>query len=208
MEINPTLGHGFKVSKGRGRERQREKPHACAALPVRSACPLNPRLSSQPLRLPYQVMSVSEWAARWKCNDDFPECLNCGGGNTKEHHFMQAREGAKPTQAPSQPFLSSHVFCVPSPILSSLVLSPFSIQTWCRGKKTWEAESLCMDCLAFSWRVEIKKKGGGRPWSARGPPSTLFLFDLSTLSPPFYQFLLFSVQAFLLRPGLQDARAV
>lgn len=25
-------------------------------------------------------------------------------------------------------------------------------QTWCRGKKKWESELLCMDCYAFSWR--------------------------------------------------------
>merc|ERR1711920_459911 len=26
------------------------------------------------------------------------------------------------------------------------------IQTWCRGKKKWESECLCMDCHMFSWR--------------------------------------------------------
>jgi len=26
------------------------------------------------------------------------------------------------------------------------------VQTWCRAKKCWEAESLCMSCLRFSWR--------------------------------------------------------
>ena len=25
-------------------------------------------------------------------------------------------------------------------------------QSWCRGKRQWSAESLCMDCHAFSWR--------------------------------------------------------
>ena len=25
-------------------------------------------------------------------------------------------------------------------------------QTWCRGKKLWESEALCMDCHSFSWR--------------------------------------------------------
>ena len=40
-------------------------------------------------------MSVSEWAARWKRNDDFPACENCKGTNTKEHHFMQVRERQK-----------------------------------------------------------------------------------------------------------------
>lgn len=37
----------------------------------------------------YKVMSVAEWSARWKRNDDFPECLGCGSKNTKEHHFTQ-----------------------------------------------------------------------------------------------------------------------
>lgn len=58
-------------------------------------------------------MTVDEWAARWKPNDDFPACLACGGTDTKEHHFSQ---------------------------------------TWCRGKKRWQAESLCMACHKFSWR--------------------------------------------------------
>ncbi len=26
------------------------------------------------------------------------------------------------------------------------------LQTWCRGKKTWESELLCMDCHNFTWR--------------------------------------------------------
>ena len=47
VEINPTVGHGFKI------------------------------------------MTVDEWAKRWKRNDDFPECLSCGSKNTKEHHFTQ-----------------------------------------------------------------------------------------------------------------------
>lgn len=37
----------------------------------------------------YKIMSVAEWSARWKRNDDFPDCLNCGSLNTKEHHFIQ-----------------------------------------------------------------------------------------------------------------------
>lgn len=61
----------------------------------------------------YKVMTVNEWAARWKRNEDFPQCLNCGGTNTKEHYFTQ---------------------------------------TWCRGRKKWESECLCLDCLSFSWR--------------------------------------------------------
>eukprot|EP00210_Caulerpa_lentillifera_P005308 g5071.t1 len=26
------------------------------------------------------------------------------------------------------------------------------VQTWCRGKKQWESEILCLDCHHFSWR--------------------------------------------------------
>lgn len=26
------------------------------------------------------------------------------------------------------------------------------LQTWCRGKRVWESESLCLDCHKFSWR--------------------------------------------------------
>ena len=71
VEINPSIGHGFKI------------------------------------------MSVDEWAARWKKNEAFPECLHCGSTNTKEHAFTQ---------------------------------------TWCRGKKKWEAEALCLDCHMFTRR--------------------------------------------------------
>ena len=28
-----------------------------------------------------------------------------------------------------------------------------SMQTWCRGKKHWESELLCLDCHSFSWRA-------------------------------------------------------
>lgn len=37
----------------------------------------------------YKVMSVKEWAARWKPNEAYPDCLNCGSHSTKEHHFTQ-----------------------------------------------------------------------------------------------------------------------
>ena len=37
----------------------------------------------------YKIMTVDEWSARWKRNEDFPKCLNCDGSNTKEHHFIQ-----------------------------------------------------------------------------------------------------------------------
>lgn len=39
----------------------------------------------------YKIMTVDEWAGRWKRNDDFPECLNCNSKNTKEHHFTQVK---------------------------------------------------------------------------------------------------------------------
>lgn len=37
----------------------------------------------------YMCMTIEEWASRWKRNDDFPECLSCGGTRTKEHFFTQ-----------------------------------------------------------------------------------------------------------------------
>ena len=40
----------------------------------------------------HRIMSVDEWAGRWKRNDDFPECLNCNSKNTKEHHFTQVKD--------------------------------------------------------------------------------------------------------------------
>lgn len=47
----------------------------------------------------YKIMSVAEWSSRWKRNDDFPDCLNCGSLNTKEHHFIQVG-CARPTGNP------------------------------------------------------------------------------------------------------------
>jgi hypothetical protein len=29
---------------------------------------------------------------------------------------------------------------------------PARPQTWCRGRKRWQAESLCLDCQSFSFR--------------------------------------------------------
>jgi hypothetical protein len=37
----------------------------------------------------YRVMSVDEWAARFKRSEEFPDCLACGGTHTKEHAFTQ-----------------------------------------------------------------------------------------------------------------------
>ncbi len=37
----------------------------------------------------FRVMTVDEWSARWKKNEAWPECLQCGSKNTKEHHFTQ-----------------------------------------------------------------------------------------------------------------------
>lgn len=28
----------------------------------------------------------------------------------------------------------------------------FFIQSWCHGRKRWDSESLCLDCLQFSYR--------------------------------------------------------
>ncbi|KXZ42058.1 hypothetical protein GPECTOR_214g440 [Gonium pectorale] len=72
---------------------------------------INPSIGSG-----YKVMSVQEWSARWKRNDDFPTCLaeECGSIDTREHYFTQ---------------------------------------TWCRGKRVWASEALCMACHRFSWRT-------------------------------------------------------
>jgi hypothetical protein len=59
-------------------------------------------------------MDWAEYFGRFKTSPEFPECLACGGTNTKEHAFSQ---------------------------------------TWCRGKRVWEAESVCLDCLQFSHRA-------------------------------------------------------
>jgi hypothetical protein len=39
----------------------------------------------------------------------------------------------------------------PLPLLLLLLLL-LLLQTWCRGKRVWESESLCLDCHRFSWR--------------------------------------------------------
>ena len=39
-----------------------------------------------------KVMTIKEYASRWKANHDHPlltACISCKGINTKEHHFMQ-----------------------------------------------------------------------------------------------------------------------
>eukprot|EP00775_Hariotina_reticulata_P006625 gene6625-6853_t len=61
----------------------------------------------------FKVMSVEEWADRWKNSNEYPTCLACSSSNTKEHAFTQ---------------------------------------TWCKGKRDWELESVCLDCHMFSWR--------------------------------------------------------
>jgi hypothetical protein len=48
----------------------------------------------------YKIMTVEEWAARWKKNDDFPDCLSCGSLNTKEHHFIQVTSFVKNHESP------------------------------------------------------------------------------------------------------------
>lgn len=62
----------------------------------------------------YKVMTIEEWCARWKRNEDYPDCAACGSDNTKEHHFSQS---------------------------------------WCRGKKLWESECICLDCAQFTYRA-------------------------------------------------------
>lgn len=48
---------------------------------------INPSIGSG-----FKVMSVDEWAHRWKTNQEFPECLACGSSNTKEHAFTQVKD--------------------------------------------------------------------------------------------------------------------
>ena len=209
MEINPTLGHGFKVRERRVRKKTLAPVRACPfpglPPPLRPltppAHPLSPRLS--------QVMSVSEWAARWKRNDDFPDCLHCGGDNTKEHHFMQASEGGvragrgergererekkTSTSPPRSPT------CARSRFLSLFLSRPFFLD-------------LVPGQEDMGGRVPVHGlpglqlvSGGSGEEVATGlthPP----LSSLSHLFSP----LLFSLpcQASLRRPGLQDARTV
>ena len=45
----------------------------------------------------YKIMTVDEWSARWKRNDDFTDCLGCSSKNTKEHHFIQVLAYFRPT---------------------------------------------------------------------------------------------------------------
>eukprot|EP00873_Tetraselmis_striata_P005537 jgi/Tetstr1/425801/TSEL_001584.t1 len=90
-----------------------------------------------------KIMTIEEWAARWKRNEDLPDCLACGSLNTKEHAFTQR---------------------------------------WCRGKKQWDSDLLCMDCHLFSqrkysdpdfltpedyekveWETKIKAAQAGKP---------------------------------------------
>ena len=37
-------------------------------------------------------------------------------------------------------------------VLQTLLSVLLSLQTWCRGKKLWESEALCLDCHKFSFR--------------------------------------------------------
>ncbi|KAK9812882.1 hypothetical protein WJX72_005182 [[Myrmecia] bisecta] len=98
-EITTVVGE-----KPRARVHSREWAKIMQGVPVE----INPSIGHG-----YKIMSVDEWSARWKRNDDFPDCLACSSKNTKEHHFTQ---------------------------------------TWCRGKKKWESETLCLDCHSFSYR--------------------------------------------------------
>ena len=103
MEINPTVGHGFKI------------------------------------------MTLDEWARRWKRNDDFPDCLACRSSNTKEHHFTQV-PAASALCLSSSVRMELHAGCIIW-IMQTWLLA----QTWCRAKEKWESELLCMDCHHYTW---------------------------------------------------------
>jgi hypothetical protein len=130
----------------------------------------------------FKVMDWAEYFGRFKTSPEFPECLACGGANTKEHAFSQARgagggrgggrrpsasarallaartslrsaaRGALP-HAPLQAHWLPSIPCRPCPLLAPSFPSPLPRQTWCRGKRVWEAESVCLDCLQFSHRA-------------------------------------------------------
>lgn len=92
----------------------------------------------------FKVMTVDEWAERWKPNPDFPSCLGCSSNNTKEHYFTQ---------------------------------------TWCRGRKWWQAESLCLDCHCFSWReyhdpdFKTPEQWEKEEWTARTKAEMFAMFQ-------------------------------
>jgi hypothetical protein len=123
VEINPAVGHGFRVSNREGRRYEtrgrNEKIKSNCRKAFLSHFFLRRFFSPSPLsrktkKNDHKIMTVDEWSSRWKCNDDYPECLHCGSStSTRECHF---------------------------------------VQTWCRAKKCWEAESLCLCCQRFSWR--------------------------------------------------------
>ena len=58
------------------------RPQVRAGLPVE----INPSVGSG-----YKVMDWTEYFGRFKASPEFPECLACGGANTKEHYFTQVR---------------------------------------------------------------------------------------------------------------------
>lgn len=51
---------------------------------------------------------------------------------------------------------------------------PCTLQTWCRGKKKWESETLCLDCHCFSFRsycdpdFKTARLAGGRNGGSPG----------------------------------------
>ncbi|KAF8068161.1 EP0 [Scenedesmus sp. PABB004] len=108
LPIRESVGDAPMVAVHRV-EWAKARPRSCAAVLAGEPVEINPSVGAG-----YAVMSADEWAARFRRSAEFPECLACGGANTREHAFSQ---------------------------------------TWCRGKCAWEAESLCLDCLAFSHRA-------------------------------------------------------
>jgi hypothetical protein len=70
----------------------RAQPHCPASFgagrppQVRQGLPveINPSVGSG-----YKVMDWTEYFGRFKTSGEFPDCLACGGKNTKEHYFTQ-----------------------------------------------------------------------------------------------------------------------
>ncbi len=66
---------------------------------------INPSLGSG-----FRVMTVGEWAARWKQNADFPACLACKSESTKEHYFTQTWCRSAIEMHHSSPLKNKHTF--------------------------------------------------------------------------------------------------
>ena len=72
----------------------------------------------------------------------FAPCKPRACARAHTHTHTASPEKPQPL-APQPPWL-------PAPALTQ---EHYFTQTWCRGKRVWEAESACLDCLQFSHRA-------------------------------------------------------